>query len=65
MARFEMTANQVTVLNPRIPDESIILRFMSGHGVYADILLSLRMFTELRDKLREAEKLLGLLEAEG
>ena len=51
MTRFEMDANYVDVLKPRKPNEKTILRFKSGHGVYADITLSSKTLTELREKI--------------
>jgi len=54
LTRFEMRANYVDVLEPRKQGEDTILRFRSGHGVYADISLTANTLTELRDKL-EAE----------
>jgi len=53
MTRFEMTANYVHVLKPRKPGEKTILRFESGHGVYADISITEKTLTELIDKLEE------------
>lgn len=55
MTRFEMTANYVDVLKPRAPRENTILRFKSGHGVYADISLNSNTLTDLREKLKEGE----------
>lgn len=55
MTRFEMTANYVDVLKPRKPREETILRFKSGHGVYADINLTSKTLKALREKLEETE----------
>ncbi len=55
MTRFEMSANYVDVMKPRIPHENFILRFKSGHGVYADISLSHVRIAKLREKLIELE----------
>jgi len=56
MTRFEMDANYVDILKPRKPHEKTILRFKSGHGVYADISLSSNVLTKLRENLEETEE---------
>lgn len=55
MTRFDMRANYVDVLKPRIPHENFIIRFKSGHGVLADISLSHARLADLREKLIELE----------
>ncbi len=55
MTRFEMRANYVDVLKPRVPHENVIIRFRSGHGVYADISCSHERIAALREKLIEME----------
>lgn len=55
MTRFEMDANYVDVLKPRKPHEKTILRFKSGHGVIADIVINSNVLKDLIEKLEEAE----------
>ena len=54
--RFEMDANYLDVQKPRTPHEPTVIRFRSGHGVYAYISLSPEKVVELKEKLNEEEK---------
>ncbi|GAI40856.1 unnamed protein product [marine sediment metagenome] len=55
MTRFEMDANYVYIMKPRKPGENTVIRFESGHGVYAYISLNSKTLTDLREKLEEVE----------